>query len=76
MKKILFLSILTISVVGAVGCHGGSSEAANDKALRQGFAKTHFDISEVPPEHRALVQGYIDRSKAMAAAGKSPGEGK
>ncbi len=69
-------AIIGIVVVAAVGCKSDTPSASDDKALRANFAKSTFDIKDVPADQKARVQGFIDRAKEMAAKGQSPGAGK
>jgi len=73
MKKLLIFASLGALLWVNLGC-SGSSEAADDKALRQKFAKEKFDMNDVPPSQRAMVQGFIDRAK-HAPPGKQPAAG-
>lgn len=74
MKNLLFV-ILILGYVCSAGCSSDQTSATEEKNLRQQFAKKNFDIKDVPPNERAMVQGYMDRAKKMAAEGKSPGVG-
>ncbi len=76
MKQIYMIPLVSLAVAMSVGCGSGSPSASDDKQLRESFAKKNFDIQDVPPEHRAMVQGMMDAAKKNAAAGHSPGEGK
>jgi hypothetical protein len=74
MKHLVFLCLFAPLTAAIGGCKGDTPSPAEEKQLRESFAKPHFDMKDVPPNERAMVQGYIDRSKNMAAQGKPPGQ--
>lgn len=76
MKKLSVFALFALLVAGNVACGGGSSaNAADDKELRAKFAKQKFDMNDVPPSQRAMVQGFIDRRNKMAAQAQTHGVG-
>ncbi len=76
MNKILIVLVVSMPLVAALGCSSDGPSAAEQKQLKVQFERKNFDIKDVPPERREMVQGFIDRQKQMLAAGKQPGVGK
>jgi hypothetical protein len=74
MKKATVFTMLAILVGIVVGCSGGSSPAQDDKDLRAKLSKPKIDIKDVPPDQKAMVQGYIDRANEMRAKAQANGK--
>jgi hypothetical protein len=73
----LTVFICSAALLGTLaGCSGGSDSSPQaDKDMHAKFAKTKFDMNDVPPNQRAMVQGFIDRAKAGVKPGSAPSQG-
>ncbi len=68
--RILFAALAAFVVVGCNSEPGASP--AEEKKLRDGFAKKNFDINEVPEKDRERVRAFMNANNGGAAA-SAPG---
>lgn len=56
--------IIGIAAWNLVGCKSAPAASATDEAkMRSNFAKTGFNINDVPPEQRDRVRALMEQSK-------------
>lgn len=74
MKIATVIMILAVLIGVVAGCSGGTTAEQDDKELRKQLSKPKIDMNDVPPNQRAMVQGYIDKANAMRAKAEAHGK--
>lgn len=70
------LALLTGALL--VGCASGEVSKTEEQKMKNSLAAGdgEFDINKVPPEHREMVRGFMEQSKAGQVPQAPPDTGK